>query len=287
MTKTGSAAAVAALLLASAPCAQEGEAKGSDLDRVQALQQEFTAANKAWMQEYREASKEERTKLFQTRPQPAKWFDKFHAVITNDPKSEAAAEAAIWIVSNRAATGPNLDKTIGVLLTNHIERPSLDRVCQVLARVPSPSAVKLLETAMKSSPHVKVKGVACFSLAESLRYQSGTARTLKTAKEDVIKNYTTYYGREAVDILRSADPAKLAARAETLYEKVQSTPEFAKLSHYRGTLGAAAKSNLFELRSLSIGKTAPDIVGEDVDGNPMKLSDYRGKVVVLDFWGDW
>ena len=38
---------------------------------------------------------------------------------------------------------------------------------------------------------------------------------------------------------------------------------------------------------LAIGKTAPDIVGEDVDGKSMKLSDYRGKVVVLDFWGNW
>ncbi|MDP6424698.1 MAG: redoxin domain-containing protein [Planctomycetota bacterium] len=32
---------------------------------------------------------------------------------------------------------------------------------------------------------------------------------------------------------------------------------------------------------------APDIVGKDIDGHTFKLSDYRGKVVVLDFWGDW
>ena len=36
-----------------------------------------------------------------------------------------------------------------------------------------------------------------------------------------------------------------------------------------------------------VGKKAPEIAGEDIDGNAMKLSDYRGKVVVLDFWGDW
>ena len=27
--------------------------------------------------------------------------------------------------------------------------------------------------------------------------------------------------------------------------------------------------------------------GEDLNGVAFKLSDYRGKVVVLDFWGDW
>jgi hypothetical protein len=39
--------------------------------------------------------------------------------------------------------------------------------------------------------------------------------------------------------------------------------------------------------SLGVGKPAPEIEGEDVDGKPMKLSDYRGKVVLLDFWGNW
>ena len=36
-----------------------------------------------------------------------------------------------------------------------------------------------------------------------------------------------------------------------------------------------------------IGNQAPEISGEDIDGVAFKLSDYRGKVVVLDFWGDW
>jgi len=38
---------------------------------------------------------------------------------------------------------------------------------------------------------------------------------------------------------------------------------------------------------LAIGQKAPEIFGADVDGNEMKLSDYLGKVIVLDFWGDW
>jgi peroxiredoxin len=38
---------------------------------------------------------------------------------------------------------------------------------------------------------------------------------------------------------------------------------------------------------LQIGMEAPEIVGEDLDGAAFKLSDYRGKVVVVDFWGFW
>ncbi len=37
----------------------------------------------------------------------------------------------------------------------------------------------------------------------------------------------------------------------------------------------------------AIGKVAPDIEGVDLGGSDFKLSDYEGKVVFLDFWGDW
>ena len=38
---------------------------------------------------------------------------------------------------------------------------------------------------------------------------------------------------------------------------------------------------------LTVGKEAPDIIGTNLDGNPMKLGDYRGRVVVLKFGGAW
>ena len=43
-----------------------------------------------------------------------------------------------------------------------------------------------------------------------------------------------------------------------------------------------------ELREkFGIGVAAPDIAGVDLDGVAFKLTDYRGKVIFLDFWGDW
>ena len=41
------------------------------------------------------------------------------------------------------------------------------------------------------------------------------------------------------------------------------------------------------MHNLIVGKPAPEIDGVDFDGKPLKLSDYRGKVVVLVFWGTW
>jgi hypothetical protein len=39
--------------------------------------------------------------------------------------------------------------------------------------------------------------------------------------------------------------------------------------------------------SLPVLGTAPEIQGTDQDGQVFKLSDYRGKVVLLDFWAGW
>jgi peroxiredoxin len=49
---------------------------------------------------------------------------------------------------------------------------------------------------------------------------------------------------------------------------------------------AAAKTQ-FMMSALSVGKVAPEITGRDLNGVPFSLSDYRGKIVLLTFSGDW
>ncbi len=42
-----------------------------------------------------------------------------------------------------------------------------------------------------------------------------------------------------------------------------------------------------EKAGLEPGDTILEIVGKDMESHQMSLSDYRGQVVMLDFWGDW
>jgi peroxiredoxin len=36
-----------------------------------------------------------------------------------------------------------------------------------------------------------------------------------------------------------------------------------------------------------VGNQSPEVAGLDPDGKPVKLSDYKGKVVLISFWGTW
>lgn len=40
-------------------------------------------------------------------------------------------------------------------------------------------------------------------------------------------------------------------------------------------------------RPITTGSAAPDFAVTDMDGNPARLSDYRGKVVLLNIWATW
>lgn len=57
--------------------------------------------------------------------------------------------------------------------------------------------------------------------------------------------------------------------------------------HAGSSHAAEAQGKLYRFTELVIGKPAPDFEAVDADGNPFRLSDYKGKVTVLDFWGFW
>lgn len=64
---------------------------------------------------------------------------------------------------------------------------------------------------------------------------------------------------------------------------------FAKLAEVTSNeeLRELASGYLFELEHLQVGMPAPDFTTKTLDGESVSLSDYRGKVVLLDFWATW
>jgi hypothetical protein len=78
-----------------------------------------------------------------------------------------------------------------------------------------------------------------------------------------------------------------AAEAKPLLEEIAA--KYADVPSGHSTCGeiADALANPHPPSALAVGQVAPEITGKDVDGKPIRLSDHKGKVVVIDFFGDW
>ncbi|HEY7327265.1 MAG TPA: hypothetical protein VH592_06490 [Gemmataceae bacterium] len=139
----------------------------------------------------------------------------------------------------------------------------LIQLCQNLGQSGDGGAEPLLRMLEEKDRRRDVQGVACLALAQSL----------KTLVE---------YMPES----KEKEAEKMRKESETMFERVVNKYADVKLP-FGGAIGEQAKTSLFELRYLSIGKEAPEIAGEDADSKKFKLSDYRGKVVLVDFWGNW
>ncbi|MEO7191287.1 MAG: redoxin domain-containing protein [Vicinamibacterales bacterium] len=63
--------------------------------------------------------------------------------------------------------------------------------------------------------------------------------------------------------------------------------ELSRASEAHPELADMLEKEARAVRSVTIGKVAPEIEGPDLDGQNFRLSDYRGKVVMLTFTGDW
>ncbi|MDB5390531.1 MAG: hypothetical protein JWM11_6177 [Planctomycetaceae bacterium] len=171
----------------------------------------------------------------------------------------AAVEPLVWIAT-RGRTTDNAQAAAVLLMEHHLTNPQTIDMAFGLRRSDLPWAERLLRAQ-----------IAAPDLPEEQKPKQvlALAQTLQSLIEK-----------------RPDDAGKVEAEAIQLF--TQLGRKYAN-QEYRGgiTFGELAKSSLFEIQNLSVGKVAPDIVGEDLDGQAFKLSDYRGKVVLLSFWASW
>jgi thiol-disulfide isomerase/thioredoxin len=230
--------------------------QGSRAERLAAVKKEMMTAQQEFMQAYRAAkTADERRALIEKQPNPAKYADRVQKLVDEDPKDEVAADALIWLVTY--APPARQDGAYKLLAEHHLKSPKLGQVCQMLSQRPAPQAEKFLREVIGKADG-DVKGYARYALAMVLSQKAEGGGDANAAA---------------------------GTEAEQLLETVVKENGAVKMG--RGTLADAAKPMLFQIKHLAVGKTAPDAECPNVEGKKERLSDYRGKVVVLDIWATW
>jgi hypothetical protein len=267
------------------------EAKKSPQERYHAVLQEFQKATQDFSEAYQKAkTDEERSKVIQEKyPQLGPYARRFMEVADSAPDDPAAVSALIWVVQHHGQ-GPEAVRAVERLAAKHAGDRRVGEVAPNLVYSQSPHVEVLLRAVVEKNPDRDAKGKATLALGQYLKRQSETVRSIKDDPQAAKRAESMYlaqgYDKAGFDRLARRDPDAILKDAEAAFERAEK--DFGDVVTFRDrTVGKAAKAELNELRNLGVGKSAPEITGEDIDGKPFKLSDYRGKVVVVDFWGDW
>jgi hypothetical protein len=169
-----------------------------------------------------------------------------------------------------------------LLERRHVGSDKLGPLCQRVSYGFCKEYETFLRAVLAKNPHKSVRAAACMSLGQFL---NNRLQRLDLCREQpaLAAEFAGLYGKEYLAELQRQDRDAAARQIEALFE--QAAEEYGEEKLPAGTTVAQrARAELFGVRNLSVGKEAPDIEGEDQDGRRFKLSDYRGRVVLLDFW---
>lgn len=219
--------------------------------RLAKLENQFQSATDSWYKKMEAArTDKERAPLWKIFP-PKLYSAQYRALVREYPSDPSTAKSAAWLVKN-GDLQEDRQQSLRILLKYHSRSNELDSLIHTLEDDNSTEAIQLLRSYISS--------------------RKDATKVLK-AKLTLAKQLT----------------GKSNAEAARLFKEVESgggkdIPEYKNAPR---TLAEAATAALFEMNSLSIGKKFPDIEGNDVFGKKFKLSDYAGKVIMLDFFGFW
>ena len=224
------------------------------VDAFSDLVQSFEEATSAWKQKLKDTDDlRERAKLRDEAPAKTYW-SRFEAMADG-----GEGRALLWMSDNAKNAGtkrselPALKLRLYTALADkHVAEPWFGDVINAIARekrtISDEERAGLLTGVMKSEKAgTDTRAHATFALASHMT--------------------------------KSKDEATVARGKELLKSLVKDYPDT------KWAIEARAASITAE--DLLPGKPAPDFVGKTIDGHEFKLSDYKGKVVLVDFYGFW
>lgn len=222
-----------------------------------------------------------------------------------DDDSRFDALAFALFLTTKMHSDALLEQRVEIIETleqQHMRDSELSRVFYLFEHCIDDTSETFLRSVTEKSPNRAVRAHAWYSLGKYLVNKAEGARRYHSIRQldDQTQQVLEIFPHDERRALEIAKEPELKASAESAFERVlaefcdvpQRAPTYSRttapvLESGSPLLGRLAEQALFKLRSLAIGQVAPAIVGEDCDGRPLRLKDYRGKVVVLCFSADW
>jgi peroxiredoxin len=280
-------AAGALAVVALAPLLSAQDRRPSLAQRVKNLEKAYARALARYQQARQTARTPAQKEAAEARHPPTdRYAAQFLALALAEPKDRAAVDALIWVVRYFVGPATGTDprsQALGLLRSDYLRDERLGPLCtQQVEALDQPSEALL--RALAKSPHQSVRARACVSLAQNLKFR---ARVVEQLKDPALaRQLRARWGKSTIAALSKRNPEKLRAESARLFRR--TIKEYGKVRHpQQGTLARLAENHLAALRDpVAVGKPAPAISGRDQAGKALALSDYRGKVVLLDFWAD-
>ena len=250
------------LLSIVAPVSAATEAEAAEIT------QEYDRLQRLWLSEMRLAPDARARELIaQKQPDPAEFAARLKKLLRRAMAHEWTLKYGTWLLEyDRAIKTGSQRALLNAVQNHHLRSSMLGPFCVAMVKLNDSGelapagklpirsqGMKLLEQIKQTNPNVEVQGQAALALSVMLGSLGDDPRIMAQRIENL---------REA--IIKSADV------------RIGNT-----------SVAEMARDELFRINHLSKGRTAPDIVGKDSGGRPIRLDDFRGKVVMLVFWSSW
>ncbi len=199
----------------------------------------------------------------------ASFAPRFLALAEKNLKDPAALDSLTWAMQtsggSRAKNGV-YQQALKIIHSGFMDSPDIKKLFPMLSHSNDVDSIQLMRDVIAKHPDRKVQARAAKALASGLENAAQQAKMIQSRPE-MRKNYEDQVGKEVIE--------NLLVRAD---QNKKDAAEFTKLVQDK-------YADVFP--NLAIGQPAPEVINKNLDDKTVKLSDLKGRVVVLDIWATW
>ena len=197
----------------------------------------------------------------------AEFAPQYEALVDEYWGTGAALEAKLWLMGRAVRDAGEEEQAATVteytdaIFERYARSPHIAKLAEMSYYYSEEQIDRYFGDLRENSPHADVRAAVIYNLAFRNKIDLTYGRVEATPENE----------------------AAVEAEFRLLLDEYGDVP----LNNTTYGVMADAFLNAHSEEELAIGRKAPEIIGRTVDGEEIRLSDFLGKVTVIDFWGDW